>query len=85
VEGDDVLHLRPVGEHGIAIDFRRRNDEILVELVSLREFVGEPSGLSSKTRSIRRRIRRGRNISRNRQFYSLEVPNLAIVIWQSGK
>jgi hypothetical protein len=34
---------------------------------------------------IRRRLRKeDRNISRSRQFYSLEV-NLAIVIWQSGK
>jgi hypothetical protein len=34
---------------------------------------------------IRRRLREDGNISRNRRFYSLEVPDLAIVIWQSGK
>ena len=53
IKGDEVLHLRLVGQHGIAIDFRCCNDEILVELLSLREFVNElananlPNGLAA--------------------------------------
>jgi hypothetical protein len=39
----------------------------------------------SRLRHLEALAEEGGNISRGRQFYSLEVPILAIVIWQSGK
>ena len=44
VEGDELLDLWLVAHDGIAIYFRCRDDEVLVEVLSLRLIVGELPG-----------------------------------------